>query len=351
MHLKEYVRLTRESEQLLADAFALLLDRHGQDAELRQGAELFLGWCGARLEALDAFQKAHGSHDFPEDPGRLRSALYHDPRIGGFGLLRDLHDTALLAQNVRACWTVLGQSVRALHEAHLEAIAARAGEQASRQLLWLEGRMKVTAPQALVVEPKKSRQLLTSRPFHASPAALPDILWAPLVAALLLFAIGALGMTRRAPWLLPSIVPSIYLVALKAPHPTTRPYNIFVGHMLALGAGFLSVAIFDAWDAPDVLATGVMTWDRVFAATVAILLTIAFALALRASHPPAGATTVLVALGSLDTGHDAIDLTVGAALIAVFGGVARYVRMGRLSHRRERRARLGLDRPAHAPHR
>jgi hypothetical protein len=42
---------------------------------------------------------------------------------------------------------------------------------------------------------------------------------------------------------------------------------------------------------------------------------------LRAAHPPAGATTVIVALGLLDNGHQMIILAVGVLLVVIPAGI------------------------------
>jgi hypothetical protein len=47
--------------------------------------------------------------------------------------------------------------------------------------------------------------------------------------------------------------------------------------------------------------------------------------------PPAGATTLLVALGSLSTLTDAANLMIGAVLIAAAGEAIRRLRLGKVS--------------------
>ncbi len=59
---------------------------------------------------------------------------------------------------------------------------------------------------------------------------------------------------------------------------------------------------------------------------LAIAITLLPGLLLRASHPPAAATTLLVALGSLKTGEDAINLLIGAAIVGVPGNGIRMLR-------------------------
>jgi CBS-domain-containing membrane protein len=65
---------------------------------------------------------------------------------------------------------------------------------------------------------------------------------------------------------------------------------------------------------------------RVWASAVAFLLTMLLGLLLKASHPPAGATTLMVTLGAIKTPHDAINLLIGVLLLALFGEGARHLR-------------------------
>ncbi len=61
-------------------------------------------------------------------------------------------------------------------------------------------------------------------------------------------------------------------------------------------------------------------------------LTLLLTLLLKASHPPAAATTLLTALGSIKTVQDAINLTIGVLLVAAVGEVLRRMRTGHLTH-------------------
>jgi CBS-domain-containing membrane protein len=72
----------------------------------------------------------------------------------------------------------------------------------------------------------------------------------------------------------------------------------------------------------------------VSAATIAIFLTVLGTLLLRASHPPAGATALLVALGTLRTAHDVLSVGIGAAIVAIAGVAMRRWRLGRWPRRR-----------------
>jgi hypothetical protein len=58
-------------------------------------------------------------------------------------------------------------------------------------------------------------------------------------------------------------------------------------------------------------------------------MTLAGSAAVRASHPPAAATTLLVALGAVATADKALNLFAGVVLIAIAGELLRRVRLER----------------------
>ncbi len=162
-------------------------------------------------------------------------------------------------------------------------------------------------------------ELASSLPKTPTPAGLPEFAWAPLAAGAAILGAGAIILLAGRPWLLPSLGPTAFLIAELPEHPSARFYNSVVGHLVGLGTGFLDVALFLAWGDPAVLTDHVLTLAHVGAATVAIMLTMLANLLLEASYPPAAATTLLVALGSLKTVGDALNLSIGALLIAGLG--------------------------------
>jgi len=94
-----------------------------------------------------------------------------------------------------------------------------------------------------------------------------------------------------------------------------------------LVAGLFAVLLLGAGDMPSVLADHQIVLARVWAAAIAVTLTILIALALKASHPPAGATTLLVALGAIKTQSDFLNAAIGVLAIAVLGGILRRLRL------------------------
>jgi HPP family len=181
-----------------------------------------------------------------------------------------------------------------------------------------------------MAEPVRRRRLLHQLDRKPWATVVPDDLWAPVTGALLIFLVGIIGLAAHRPWIFASLGPTAYLHAENPEHNSSRFYNTVVGHLVALGSGFFALWLLDAWDAPDVIATGHLTMVRVGASTIAIGLTVLLVLALRASHQPAGATTLLVALGTFQTLNDAMVVIIGVSLMAAIGEPIRRLRIGKL---------------------
>jgi ferredoxin-nitrate reductase len=142
--------MVRGSEQQLAESFSAMARKHRSDFEVQQSCKLFHQWCGGHLNKLEAFTARHGAVINP-DPARVKRALFHGPRIGGFGLLRDLQDLLLLTHQARTGWTALAQAAKEMKEADLAEAALECARETDRQIDWLCTHIKVSAPQALTV--------------------------------------------------------------------------------------------------------------------------------------------------------------------------------------------------------
>jgi CBS-domain-containing membrane protein len=130
-------------------------------------------------------------------------------------------------------------------------------------------------------------------------------------------AIGLCGLAAylvKQPMLFPSLGPSALLFFEQPTAPESSPYNAVVGHLIGIVAGVAAIAVFGLLQAPSVLEAGV-TPARVGAAALSVAL-VALALPpLRASHPPAGATTLLVSLGLLDQPRQLAWIMAGVLLL------------------------------------
>jgi hypothetical protein len=171
----------------------------------------------------------------------------------------------------------------------------------------------------------------------AALASIPDSIWVPVVGAGLILAIGLIGLAVGRPWIGPSLGPTIMLAVMSPAHPTARAWNVLAGHLGGLSAGLAAVMMVGAQNAPIVLQTGELTAPRVAAATIAVGLTAAVGIILRASHPPAAATTLLVALGSIARPPQILAMIAGVVIVALLAEWIRRIRLDRVTPA-ERRA-------------
>lgn len=144
---------------------------------------------------------------------------------------------------------------------------------------------------------------------------------------LLILVVGVIGLIAGQPWLLPSLGPTAYLQVEYPGLPSARIYNIIVGHYVGIVAGLIGIAIFGLWSTPSVLSSHHLLPAWVGAATVTIFLTIIINMFLRASHPPAAATTLLVSLGAFTTQTQILSLIIGVLILAIIGDIFRRIRL------------------------
>lgn len=327
--LAHYLGLAHATEVELRDALILVSERHERNYEISRGTATLAIWSTDHIAWLVPHIARYGATE-EDSPALLRSALLGGSRGGVVGELADIADLAVLAEQAFMGWTILVQGAKELHDKVLLEVASQARDHSRRQLAWLRTQIEHEAPDAIAVAHDVEGQARMSFPKRpADLAAIPDPIWGPLIAAVLLLGVGAVGLLVGKPWLLPSLGPTAVLLAVSPAHPTARPWNIFVGHLGGLAAGFAAVLLLGAQNAPVVLTDGELVVSRVLAAAVAVALTVILGDLLRAPHPPAAATALLVALGSIATLDKALWLVAGAAVIAILGEGVRLVRLDR----------------------
>jgi hypothetical protein len=323
--------VARGNEQQLVSCFALLTDRHDREADIRDNSTLLARWSNEHIALLEPAIKKYGK-TVSERPERIRSALFVGTRVGGLGVLMDIKDMALLVQEQELTWTAINEAAQELHDQELIDVASKCKEETSKQLAWLKTRFKETAAQALTVMADPGAEMRASVPKHLSFVALPDPVWGPLAVALMTLAVGVPAVLAGfQPWLIPSLGPTAFLQVAMPAQPSSRLYNVVVGHVGGLIAGFVGVWLFNAWNDPVVLQDHQLTVGRLGAATVAMALSMGLGILMRASHPPAAATVLIVALGSMKDQNAVIAFLIGLAIVAVVGEVVRRVRLGQPS--------------------
>ncbi len=129
---------------------------------------------------------------------------------------------------------------------------------------------------------------------------------------------SAVAWVTDEPFIFPSLGPTAFLLFYTPTAPAASPRNTIIGHAIGAGAGYLALVIFGLTDDPAALATSV-TGPRVGAAAVSLALTSALMIWLRAPHPPAGATTLIVSLGILREPDQLAVLMLAVALLTLQG--------------------------------
>lgn len=122
----------------------------------------------------------------------------------------------------------------------------------------------------------------------------------------------------RQPLLFPSLGPTAYLFFESPMARRSSPRNTVIGHAVAVAAGALSLAVFGLLGEPSILQAG-PTPAHVWAGVLSVALTGGVQLLLRSSHPPAGATTLIVSLGLLQMPREMVTLMAGVIVLTVAG--------------------------------
>jgi CBS domain-containing membrane protein len=138
-----------------------------------------------------------------------------------------------------------------------------------------------------------------------------------------LLAIGLSGFWAwifKEPLLFPSLGATAFLIFETPMAEVGTPRNTIIGHSVGIAAGVVSLALFGLLNAPSVYVMG-MTPARIGAVALAVALTGGVLRVLRSAHPPAGATTIIVASGLLAKPHQWVDLFVGVVLLTVAGWI------------------------------
>jgi CBS domain-containing membrane protein len=200
--------------------------------------------------------------------------------------------------------------------------------------------MSPQKPGAELGRPELDLACRRSMAARLSPA---DALWAPLLEGGLLVLVGAIAFMLRRPLLFASLGPTVYEQMEQPSMRSARLYSVVVGHLVGIAAGFLALWICHGWAAPALLSTGVVTWRRVLAAGLAVILTTVGNIVLKSQQPAAAATTLLVSLGTFQDWPGAQVLLLGVALVAFTGEPLRRWRL------RQRQAAAATGKPAALP--
>jgi hypothetical protein len=152
-HLTTYIGLADHSEATLADSFRAVAEGHAAEADVFHTCRLLAEWSDGHRARLAPVIERYGEDHGVTEPERLHGSGLAEVRSGPVGLLRDLQDLHVLASLVQTTWTVIAQGAQGLRDSELLDVATSSNAETSRQLSWLNTRMKEVAPQALIVAP------------------------------------------------------------------------------------------------------------------------------------------------------------------------------------------------------
>ena len=126
--------------------------------------------------------------------------------------------------------------------------------------------------------------------------------------------LAALALVTGSPFVFPSLGPTAYLFFFTPLAEAASPRNTIFGHAIGLICGYAAFALTAAYAPPFALHTGVHG-ARVLAAALSLSATGAFMALLRVSHPPAGATTLIVSLGIISQPKELIIIEIAVVLL------------------------------------
>ncbi|HYF94787.1 MAG TPA: HPP family protein [Symbiobacteriaceae bacterium] len=132
--------------------------------------------------------------------------------------------------------------------------------------------------------------------------------------------LATLALVTRQPYLFPSLGPTAIILFATPTVAVAAPRNVVLGHLIGVMAGYGALVLTDLTLAPPTFVAGV-TGARVVAAALALAVTGGLTAWLDCQHPPAGATTLIIALGIMARPATLVVL-MGAVLLLVLQAIA-----------------------------
>ena len=145
----------------------------------------------------------------------------------------------------------------------------------------------------------------------------PRLVWAVYVCVNGFITIGLLGLLALltgSPFVFPSLGPTAYLFFFSPLAEVSSPRNAILGHAIGLICGYAAFALAVASSPPFGMNPGVHG-PRLLAAALSLSATGALMALLRVSHPPAGATTLIVSLGIISQPKELVIIEVAVILL------------------------------------
>ena len=148
----------------------------------------------------------------------------------------------------------------------------------------------------------------------------------PVLITIVVGVIALFGYWAQAPWVVPSVGASAFIQLLLPEEPAGQAYDTGVGQLVGMVAGFASVLVTGAAAAPVMSEAHEIALVRVGAVVLAILLTAAVQVRLKALSAAGAAVAVLIASGVASTTWASFGVVAASiGLVTVLGEVARRI--------------------------
>lgn len=147
----------------------------------------------------------------------------------------------------------------------------------------------------------------------------PRLVWAVYVCVNGFITIGLLGLLALltgSPFVFPSLGPTAYLFFFSPLAEVSSPRDTILGHAIGLVCGYAAFVLAVASSPPFGMNPGVHG-PRLLAAALSLSATGALMALLRVSHPPAGATTLIVSLGIISQPKELVIIEIAVILLTV----------------------------------
>jgi CBS domain-containing membrane protein len=125
--------------------------------------------------------------------------------------------------------------------------------------------------------------------------------------------LAVLAFVTGSPFVFPSVGPSAYLFFFTPMAKSASPRHAILGHGIGLICGYLALMVTGASAFPFSAHVG-FHWQLILSAALSLSVTGAIMILMRVSHPPAGATTLIVSLGII---YRPIDLLIIEAAVVL----------------------------------
>lgn len=143
-------------------------------------------------------------------------------------------------------------------------------------------------------------------------------LYVMLAAALATVLLAGMDHVFHEPFIFPSLGPTIFILFFAPLSVQAAPRNVIGGQLLGIACGYLALLVFRLQDAPANIFD--LSARQIGSATLALSLTAGLMIWTGVLHAPAGATTLIVALGLVHTVPHLVILFGAVVVAVIFAG-------------------------------